>query len=128
MSTKVISLQECLIIFAYIKFLASLNRKEEKPVPGAEKLNPGKPHRPERVNRPMKRPRRKLTEVLAQVPEHNEYNEDISSVPAKPHRPERVNRPMKRPRRKLAEVLAQTPEHNEYNEADTGCPVGDEVW
>ena len=30
MSTKVISLQECLIIFAYIEFLASLNCKEKK--------------------------------------------------------------------------------------------------
>ena len=128
MSTKIISSQECLVIFAYIKFLASLSRKEEKPVPEGEKVNPEKPHRAERVNRPIKRPRRKLTEVLAQAPEHNEHNENIGSVPAKPHRAERVNRPIKRPRRKLTEVLAQAPEHNEYNEVDTGCPVGNEVW
>ena len=116
MSTKVLSLKECLIIFAHIRFLASLSRKEEKP------------HRAERVNRPIKRPRRKLTEVLAQAPEHNEYKENSGSVPAKPHRAERVNRPIKRPRRKLTEVLAQAPEHNEYKEVDTGCPVGNEVW
>lgn len=87
MSTKLISLQECLIIFAYMKFLASLNRKEEKPILEGEKVNPEKPHRPERVNRPIKRSRRKLTEVLAQAPQQNKYNE-----------------------------------------ADTGCPVGDEIW
>ncbi len=128
MSTKAISLQECLIIFAYIKFLASLHRKEEKSLPEAENLKPEKPHRAERVNRPIKRPRQKLTEVLAQAPEHNEYKENSAHVPAEPHRAERVNRPIKRPRRKLTEVLAQAPEHNEYKEADTGHPVGNEVW
>ena len=81
MSTKAISLQECLIIFAYIKFLASLHRKEEKPVPEGEKLNPEKPHRAERVNRPIKRLRRKLTEVLAQALEHNEYKEVDTGCP-----------------------------------------------
>ena len=80
MSTKVISLQECLIIFAYIKFLASPNCKKEKPVPEGEK-DPEKPHRAERANRPIKRPRRKLTEVLAQAPEHNEYNEVDTGCP-----------------------------------------------
>ncbi len=81
MSTKAISLQECLIIFAYIKFLASLNCKEEKSVLAGEKINPEKPHRVERVNRPIKRPRRKLTEVLAQAPEHNEYKEVDTGCP-----------------------------------------------
>ena len=69
MSTKVLSLKECLIIFAYIRFLASLSRKKEKP------------HRAERVNRPIKRPRRNLTEVLAQAPEHNEYKEVDTGCP-----------------------------------------------
>ena len=128
MSTKAISFQECLIIFAYIKFLASLNHKEEKSLPDAENLKPEKPHRAERVNRPVKRSRRKLTEVLAQAPEHNEYKENSGSVPVKPHRAERVNRPVKRSRRKLTEVLAQAPQHNQYEEVDTGCPVGNEVW
>ena len=89
-------------------------------------LGPGMPklHRPEKVGRPVTRPRVKLSDLLAQEANSTESGDD----PFKLHRPEKVGRPVTRPRVKLSDLLAQESDDTAAEEVDTGPPVGNEVW
>ena len=87
-----------------------------------------KPHRPEKVGRPMTRPRVKLTDLLAQEVNTTGSNDAVNKKPFKLHRPEKVGRPVARSRVKLADLLAQENDDTASGEVDTGPPVGNEIW
>lgn len=87
-----------------------------------------KPHRSERVGRPVTRPRVKLADLLEQNADITGSDDAANVAPFKPHRPEKVGRPATLPRVKLADLLAQETDDTASEEVDTGPPVGNEVW
>ncbi len=87
-----------------------------------------KPHRPEKVGRPVTRPRVKLSDLLAQDAKMTGSNGAVTERPFKLHRSEKVGRPATRPRVKLADLLTQETDDTASGEVKTGPPVGNEVW
>ena len=83
MPLETMSSQECLVIFAYLNFLQSLNRKQAtaSAVEGEAKTDEFGPPRREKGNYPLKRPNYTLDDLLAQVTEDN-VHEEIDTGPA----------------------------------------------
>ena len=125
--------QECVIIFAYIKYIEALNNlrvKDEKPTQDeTEELQvPLKPHRPEPKRKRLKKPKYTLDDLLSQMPEYDEFFEAVKSGNLKPHRPEPKRKRSKKPKYTLDDLLSQETEEHDHGEWDTGDPVGNEVW
>lgn len=81
-------------------------------------------HKRKRSSAPENRLRVKLADLLPQKTEQG----DAANAGAQRPRFERTGRPPNRPRVDLSEFLAQAAEHTDPREADTGPPVGKEVW
>ncbi len=142
MFLETISSQECLVIFAYLNYLKTLNGKLNRQSPGVEHVKPAnrklprpeKPHRQERAPRPLKTPKYTLKELVDQITENNVRCNPVKAAklkqqrPEKPHRQERAPRPLKTPKYTLKELVDQITENNVHEEVDTGPAVGNEVW
>ena len=107
-------------------FIGNLLEKCEKEPEVQVCRRPCRPPRPQRKrsSAPENRLRVKLADPL---PQKTEQGDAANAGPQRP-RFERTGRPPNRPRVDLTEFLAQAAEHTGPREADTGPPVGKEVW
>ncbi len=122
MSLENMSSQECVVIFAYLNYLQTMNGKQ------VSKVKHEKPHRPEPVRNRAKNPQYTLEDLIGQESNDDLHDENLKVRPSKPHRPERIRCPLNPPKYTLADMLAQETEDDENGEWDTGGPTGNEIW
>ena len=123
------SLQECLVLIAYLNFVIVPKTKHENRI-SVKTDGFLKPHRVEKVGRSTTHSRAKLKELLAQESVCADQCENVKAGGLKPHRVEKVGRSTTHSRAKLKELLVDTRENNgsdESNEWDTGPAVGNEI-
>ena len=108
-----------------VDFIVRLLEKcgQEVEVPARRRPRHPRPQR-QRCSAPENRLRVKLADLLPQKTEED----TAANAGAQTPRFEKAERPANRPRADLTEFLAQEAEHTAPREADTGPPVGKEVW
>lgn len=123
--TSVVGEDEEHLFVPLVDFIGNLLEKCGVPV-CRRPCRPRHPPRPqrERSSAPENRLRVKLAELLPQKTEQG----DAADAGVQRPRFEKTGRPPNRPRVVLTEFLAQEAEHAVPREADTGLPVGKEVW
>lgn len=128
MSEKTFTLNECLIVIAYLCYLQSVNQEQAGLPPTEKEANEFGPPRNEKGSDSIKHPDYPLEDLLAQIPEDNTNNKKAKDKPFGPPRTEKGSYPLKRPDYTLQDLLDQITENSSHDEIDTGPPVGNEVW